>query len=461
MTPRPSFSVTGQRVVVVGAARSGIAAAELLVRRGASVILSDLRESIPEEVRLREAGVHVELGPHAADTFAAADLIVLSPGVPPNQPVIAHARRSGVPVMGELELASRWLRGRIIAITGTKGKSTTTTLTGRMLEAGGHRVLVGGNIGLALSAQVDESTEDTIHVVEASSFQLEGTDMFHPWIAVLLNFSPDHLDRHATIDEYAAAKTRIFANQGREDWAVLNADDAPSLELAREARGRRLLFALREPLDEGIVVAGDSIVRRSSAGDQVLVPVSAVKLLGRHLLADVLAAAAVASIAGVEPAAMTRAVEAFKGLEHALEPVREIAGVHFVNDSKATNIESALRAIHSFDQGLVVILGGKFKGGSFADLRDALVARDATVVAIGEARPLIHEALNGAVRVLDAQDMSAAVRTAFASATPGYTVVLAPACASFDMFRDYAERGRVFKQNVAQLAEEWNVTREH
>ena len=460
MTPRPSFSVTGQRVVVVGAARSGIAAAELLVRRGATVILSDLRESIPEEAQLREAGVHLELGQHSADTFAAADLIVLSPGVAPNQPAIAHARRSGVAVMGELELASRWLRGRIIAITGTKGKSTTTTLAGRMLEAGGHRVRVGGNIGLALSAQVDDSTEDTIHVVEASSFQLEATDAFRPWIAVLLNFSPDHLDRHASVDEYAAAKSRIFANQGREDWAVLNADDQPSLDLARQARGRRVLFAMREPLEEGIVIAGDSIVRRSRAGDQVLVPVSAVKLLGRHLLADVLAAAAVASIVGVEPAAMTRAVETFQGLEHALEPTREIAGVRFVNDSKATNIESALRAIQSFDTGLVVILGGKFKGGRFADLRDALVARHAVVVAIGESTPLIHEAFTGAVRVLDAADMSAAVRTAFASAAPGHTVLLAPACASFDMFRDYAERGRVFKQNVARLAEEWSQGRE-
>jgi UDP-N-acetylmuramoylalanine--D-glutamate ligase len=461
MTGRSSFSVTGQRVVVVGAARSGVAAAELLVRRGASVILSDLRESIPEEARLREAGVQLELGQHSADTFAAADLIVLSPGVPPNQAPIAHARQSGVPVMGELELASRWLRGRIVAITGTKGKSTTTTLTGRMLEAGGHRVRVGGNIGLALSAQVDESTEDTIHVVEASSFQLEGTETFHPWIAVLLNFSPDHLDRHASVDEYAAAKARVFVNQDREDWAVLNADDLPSLELARGANGRRLLFALREQIDEGIVIAGDSIVRRSRAGDEVLVPVSAVKLLGRHLLADVLAAAAVASIVGVEPAAMTRAVEGFGGLEHALEPVGEIAGVRFVNDSKATNIESALRAIQSFEAGLVVILGGKFKGGNFADLRDALVARDAVVVAIGEAAWLIHDALNGSVRVLDAADMSAAVRTAFASAAPGHTVVLAPACSSFDMFRDYAERGRVFKQNVARLAEEWNGTREH
>jgi len=250
MMAHSSFSVTGQRVVVVGAARSGIAAAELLVRRGATVILSDTRESIPEAARLREAGVHLDLGPHSADTFAAADLIVLSPGVPPNQPAIAHARRSGVPVLGELELASRWLRGRVIAITGTKGKSTTTTLTGRMLEAGGHRVRVGGNIGLALSAHVDDSTDDTIHVVEVSSFQLEGTDTFHPWIAVLLNFSPDHLDRHASVEEYAAAKARIFANQGREDWAVLNADDQPSLDLAREVKGHRMFFALREPLEE-------------------------------------------------------------------------------------------------------------------------------------------------------------------------------------------------------------------
>jgi UDP-N-acetylmuramoylalanine--D-glutamate ligase len=460
MTAHEFFSVMGQRVVVVGAARSGVAAAELLVRRGASVILSDTRESIPDEERLREAGVHLELGPHSPDTFAAADLIVLSPGVPPNQPAIAHARRSGVPVMGELELASRWLRGRVIAITGTKGKSTTTTLTGRMLEAGGHRVRVGGNIGLALSAQVDDSTEDTIHVVETSSFQLESAETFRPWIAVLLNFSPDHLDRHADLAEYAAAKARVFANQRSDDWAVLNADDEASHALAQEARARRVMFAVDRDLPEGILVAGDAIVRRSGGTDETLVPLSAVKLLGRHLLADVVAAAAVASIAGVEPEAMRRAVEGFTGLEHALEPVAEIHGVRFVNDSKATNIESALRAIQSFDTGLVVILGGKFKGGRFADLRDALVARHAVVVAIGESTPLIHEAFTGAVRVLDAADMSAAVRTAFASAAPGHTVLLAPACASFDMFRDYAERGRVFKQNVARLAEEWSQGRE-
>jgi len=456
----PAFSVTGRKVVVVGAARSGVAAAELLARRGASVTLTDMRDAIPQEGHLRAAGVALELGGHNSETLLRADLIVLSPGVPPTQPAIAAARAAGVPIIGELELASRWLRGRVVAITGTKGKSTTTTLTGRMLEAGGHRVLVGGNIGHALSAQVDDSTEDTIHVVETSSFQLECTDTFHPWIAVLLNFSPDHLDRHADIAEYAAAKARVFANQTTEDWALLNADDEPSQTLAQDARARRLLFATEQGLREGVLVAGDAIVRRSAGGDQVLVPLSAVKLLGRHLLADVAAAAAVAWIVGVDPAAMTQAVETFTGLEHALEPVTDIGGVRFVNDSKATNIEAALRAIESFGSGLVVILGGRFKGGDFAELRAALVERGATVVAIGEATPLVREALVPAVPVNEAADMPAAVRTAFAAASPGDTVLLAPACASFDMFKDYAERGRVFKQSVAKLQAEWSGTRE-
>jgi UDP-N-acetylmuramoylalanine--D-glutamate ligase len=460
MTMDHPFSVRGKRVTVVGAARSGVAAAELLVRRGATVTLSDVRERLDEEERLRAAGVDLELGGHHASTFTGADLIVTSPGVPFRQPLIEAARQAGVPVMGELELASRWLRGKIVAITGTKGKSTTTTLAGRMLEAGGRHVLVGGNIGHALSAQVDESTEDTIHVIEASSFQLETADTFHPWIAVLLNFSPDHLDRHATVEEYASAKRRIFARQTSQDWAVLNADDAVALAMAASGHARRLLFSLGSELAEGVVVEGDSIVRRTAAGAEPLVPLSAIRLLGRHLVADVLAASAVASIAGVDAGAITRAVEGFTGLEHALEPVGEVGGVRFVNDSKATNIEAARRAIESFDQGLVVILGGRFKGGDFRDLLVPLQSRRATVIAIGESRPLIAEALGGHVPVHEAADISTAVRRAFTSASPGHTVVLAPACASFDMFRDYAERGRVFKQEVLRLQEEWNVTRE-
>jgi UDP-N-acetylmuramoylalanine--D-glutamate ligase len=459
MTNAP-FSVRGKRVVVVGAARSGVAAAELLVRRGARVTLTDARPQIEDEERLRGAGVTLELGGHRAATLTGADLIVLSPGVPPRIPELDAARDAGVHVTGELELASRWLRGRIVAITGTKGKSTTTTLTGRMLEAGGHHVLVGGNIGLALSAQVESSTDETIHVVEASSFQLESIETFRPWIAVFLNFSPDHLDRHASVQEYAAAKARIFANQTDSDWAVVNADDPAVLELAARGRARRALFSMASTIAEGFVLAGDTIVRRRGQHDEPLVPLSSVTLLGRHLVADVLAAAAVASLAGVDAAAMVRAVEGFKGLEHALEPVGEVGGVRFVNDSKATNIEAARRAIESFDEGVVVVLGGRFKGGDFRDLLPPLTARHATVVAIGEARPLIREALGQAVAVHEAVDMSSAVRTAFASASPGRTVVLAPACSSFDMFRDYAERGRVFKQEVMRLQEDWGSTRE-
>jgi len=348
----------------------------------------------------------------------------------------------------------------VVAITGTKGKSTTTTLAGRMLESGGHHVLVGGNIGLALSAQVDDSTEETIHVVEASSFQLEGIETFRPWIAVLLNFSPDHLDRHASVEEYASAKRRIFENQSVDDWAVVNADDPAAMAMGDDARAQRLLFSMDPDLPGGVTVSGDQIVRRGAGGEEPLVPLSSIRLLGPHLVADVVAAAAVAWIAGVPSSAMTRAVERFGGLEHALELAGDVGGVRFVNDSKATNVEAARRAIESFGEGVIVIMGGRFKGGSLDDLRAPLERRRATVVAIGEARPLIRQAFGGALAVHESGDMSAAVRTAFALAVPGATVVLAPACASFDMFRDYAERGRVFKQEVSRLQEEWIVTRE-
>lgn len=444
---------------MVGAARSGVAAAYLLARRGAAVTLSDLQTNIPEQDALRAAGVRLELGSHQPATLVSADIIVLSPGVPSGQPAIAAARAAGVHVMGELELASRWVRGRIVAITGTKGKSTTTTLTGRMLEAGGHHVLVGGNIGHPLSAQVDESRQNTIHVVEASSFQLESIDTLRPWISVLLNFSPDHIDRHGSLEEYAAAKSRVFLNQTSADWAVLNADDPAVAPIAAGAVSRRLMFSMSDSLASGVLVRGDEIVRRTPDGDQPLIPLSSIQLLGRHLIADVLAASAVASLAGVDAAAMTLAVEGFKGLEHALEPVAEISGVRFVNDSKATNVEAARRAIESFAS-LVVIMGGRFKGGDLGDLKGPLLERGATVVAIGEAGDLIASAFGGVVDVRRAADMSAAVRLAFACAAPGAAVVLAPACASFDMFRDYAERGRVFKQEVERLAEEWNGVRE-
>jgi UDP-N-acetylmuramoylalanine--D-glutamate ligase len=445
------FEVQGKRVTVAGAARSGLAAAELLVRRGARVTLSETRPQLADADRLTALGVTLELGGHTVGTFATADLVVLSPGVPPDQPVVEAARANGVPVIAEIELAYRWLQGRVIAITGTKGKSTTTALTGRMLEAAGFKVRVGGNIGTPLSAQVSDSTPDMLHVVEASSFQLERIDTFHPWIAVMLNFSPDHLDRHASVTEYAAAKARIFENQDAGDWAVVNADDPTVLELAKRGRAATRLFARTASLREGTVVAEGWIVDRQVDREVKLVPTSAIHLLGPHLVGDVMAAATVGALAGASPSAMTSAVETFDGLEHAMERVATVDGVLFVNDSKATNVDAARRSIESFDRGVVAIVGGKFKGGDLRLLRAPLSRRGKAVVAIGEARPLVRAALEDAIEVRDADSFEAAVRMAYELAKPDGIVLLAPGCASFDMFRDYAERGRRFKEEVRRL----------
>jgi len=444
--------LAGARVVVVGGGRSGVAATRLLLAQGARVTLTDTRAALPDEPRLREAGVTLALGGHPAELFAAADLVVTSPGVPWNLPVLEGARQSGVKVVGEIELAWRCLEGRVIAVTGTKGKSTTTTLVGRMLAEEGLKAVAGGNLGLPLSAQVAESAADAIHVVEVSSFQLEATDTFRPWIAVLLNVSPDHLDRHASLDEYARAKQRVFANQQDRDWVVVNADDPPALALARGSRARVRLFALDTPLDDGIVASGGWIADRSPAGEALLIPLDSIRLLGRHLVGDVLAAAAAARLAGASPEAMTRAVASFAGLEHTLEPVAEIDGVRFVNDTKATNIEAARRSIESFARGVVPIIGGRYKGGDFRDLRALVADRVTAVVAIGEARELVKAALGDLVPVHEALSMHDAVLAAKRAAPAGGTVVLAPACSSFDMFTDYAERGRAFKEEVRRLA---------
>jgi UDP-N-acetylmuramoylalanine--D-glutamate ligase len=444
------FSVAGQRVVVVGAARSGVAAAELLVRKGARVTLTDRKPAIDRGEALAAQGIALALGGHDDALFAGADLIVTSPGVPLDQPAFAAARAARVPIVGELELASRWLRGRVIAITGTKGKSTTTTLTGQMLARAGFTVAVGGNIGVPLSSQVEASTPETLHVVEASSFQLESADTFHPWIAALLNFSPDHLDQHPSVEAYAAAKQRIFRRQTPDDVAVINAEDLPSRALARSSAARRVPYGLALEGD-GFTIAGEVIVERRGGRDEALVPVSAVHVLGRHILSDVVAATAISRSAGAPAAAIADAVEAFRGLPHAMELVATIAGVRYVNDSKATNVEAARRSIESVEAGLVVVMGGRYKGGEFRDLLPALQARGATVVAIGEAAPLIEEALGSGVPVARAASMREAVRLASERAEPGGTVLLAPACSSFDMFRDYAERGEVFSAEVQRL----------
>jgi UDP-N-acetylmuramoylalanine--D-glutamate ligase len=399
------------------------------------------------------AGVELELGGHTTATFERADLVVVSPGVPTEQPVFELARQHGAEIIGELELAARWVRGPIVAITGTKGKSTTTTLLGRMFTESGRDVMVGGNIGVPLSAQVDASTPDTVHVVEVSSFQLETTVTFRPWIALWLNFADDHLDRHPTVDAYAAAKARIFANQQPTDWAVVNADDPAVMARSQAIEAQRVMFSPSGDLSDGFLVDGDWIVKRTHSAVERLIPVSAVELTGRHMLHNVVAAAAVATVAGVPTGAMTNALRGFRGLEHVMEPVGRIGDVRFVNDSKATNVEAARRSIESFERGVVALIGGRFKGGDLRELRAPLAAHGRGVIAIGEAAPLVGDAVRDVVPVANAASMRDAVAQAYEAARPDGVVLLAPACASFDWFTDYAERGRVFKEEVGKLRE--------
>ena len=452
MTPT-NFSVSGWPVLVVGAARSGVAAAHLLARRGADVTLTDRKPSVPEAADLQASGVRLELGGHTLRSFETTRLVVMSPGVPLELPEVLRARALGIPVIGELELASRWLRGPIVAITGTKGKSTTTTLVGRMLEAAGRRVMVGGNIGYPVSAQVEASTSDTVHVIEASSFQLEATDTFRPWIAALLNFSPDHLDRHPGEAAYAAAKARIFANQQAQDWAVVNSDSAEAMRMAKQTRAQVVSYGIDHPERADVHTDRGFVWQRTSEGDVPLLPLAAVHLSGRHMLSNVVAATAISHLAGATESSLAKALEGFTGLEHVMEPVGRRGGVRFVNDSKATNIDAAARSIESFDK-VVAIVGGKFKGGDFADLAAPLRAHGRAVVAIGEARPMVRAALGDVVPVVEADTLADAVKQAWDLAVPDGVVLLAPACSSFDMFRDYADRGTRFKEEVQRLVAE-------
>jgi UDP-N-acetylmuramoylalanine--D-glutamate ligase len=452
MTPMP-YDVSGRHVAVVGGGRSGLAASRLVVARGGRVTLIDAKADLAERAELETLGVELQVGAMPDDVPASTDLVVVSPGVPADVTPLEAARARGVRVIGELEFAASFLAGPVIAITGSKGKSTTTTLVGRMIEASGRPVLVGGNIGVPLSAQVEASTTATWHVVETSSFQLETIDRYHPRIAVWLNFSPDHLDRHRTEAAYERAKARIFENQSPEDWAVVPATDARSRAHAARGGAQVVRFGVDLDAEDGVGLAGDVIARRAAPGPaQPLVPVSAVRLTGRHMLGNVMAACAVADLAGVSAPQMTHAVEGFTGLEHALEYVATIGSARAYNDSKATNVEAATMAIEAFDVPVTAIVGGVYKGGDFARLGPPLRARGGSVVAIGEAAPLVEGALARYVPVTRASSMDDAVAQALAQRSGGGVVLLAPACASFDMFRDYADRGRVFKAIVARLA---------
>src|ERR1700726_4673898 len=398
---KPVIELAGKKVLVVGLARTGMATALFCAERGARVTATEERpeaEIAEAAAKLRAAGVALELGGHCPETFVQQDLIVPSPGVPPTMPALAAARAIGVPVWSEIELAWRFLRGRLICITGSNGKTTTTSLIGHILETAGLPVQIAGNIGTPLISRVDLSSDASFTVVEASSFQLESISAFRPDIAVLLNVTPDHLDRHGSLEAYGRAKARIFEKQTPEGAAVINADEAVAPQYA-PAEPRVFWFSAVKRVASGCYLRGDEIVFRCDGVESVLLEPKMIGLRGGHNIEIVLAAAAAAKLAGAEPAAIAEGVRTFAGVEHRIEYVATISGVEYFNDSKATNVDATLKALDAFPGNVLVILGGKDKGSDFRILRAALRSQARMALLIGSAAEKIEADLAGAVPV--------------------------------------------------------------
>jgi UDP-N-acetylmuramoylalanine--D-glutamate ligase len=448
------MDLNGKSVLVVGLGRSGVASALFLKSKGARVTVSDaktedqLREEIPV---LLDHGIAVETGGHGERTFQNQDLIVVSPGVPVDAAPIMQARSLGQDVVGEIELASAFLQGAIVAITGSNGKTTTTSLTGEILAAGGLKTLVGGNIGTPAISLVAQSTPDTVTVLEVSSFQLETIRTFRPKIALVLNVTPDHLDRHRTFEAYVDAKVRIFENQHSKDFAVLNADDPICVELASRTRAQVFWFSRKREVEHGAFVREGMVLFQRTGSKQHVMSVEEVPLKGSHNLENVLAAVCAGILMGCEAEQIRKAVHGFKAVEHRLEYVATVQGVEYYNDSKATNVDATIKALESFPANIHLILGGKDKGSDYSVLKDLLRERVKCVYTIGAAAEKISFQIRGATSISPAGTIEAAVKQALASAHPGDVVLLAPACASFDQFQNYEHRGRVFKELVRAL----------
>jgi UDP-N-acetylmuramoylalanine--D-glutamate ligase len=454
-----AMELQGKRVVVVGLGKSGVASSLFLAERGARVTATDAKPEAQlgsEPAQLRERGIAMELGTEQPTAISQADLVVVSPGVPFDAPALKQARSRKIPVIGEIELASRFFPGHLIAITGSNGKTTTTALTGDVV-ATTHETLVGGNIGTPAISLVPQASEKTWMVLEVSSFQLETIETFRPHIAVVLNVTPDHLDRHGSFEGYAAAKGRIFENQTHGDFAVLNHDDATCVAYASKTEAQVRWFSRLAEVEKGAFLRGGDIVWRDAAGERVIMRVDEIPLKGAHNVENVLAAVAAGILAGCEPAAIRKAVRAFKAVEHRLEFVANVRGVDYYNDSKATNVDATIKALEAFPANIHIILGGKDKGSDYTVLKPLLRERVKRVYTIGAAAEKIQAHIAGAVEIVAAGTIEEAVRRASEAAKPGDIVLLAPACASFDQFNNYEHRGRVFKDLVRQLAgsREW------
>jgi UDP-N-acetylmuramoylalanine--D-glutamate ligase len=438
------MNLQGKDALVVGMKKSGVASAALLAREGARVRATDLKP-LDELPGVRE--LDIPFAQQTAAVFEGAELIVLSPDVPADLAPLEDARRRGVPVIGEVELAAPFLKGRTIGITGSNGKTTTTSLIGHILRESGVTVQVGGNIGVPVTGMIDTSREDGWNVLELSSFQLETIFEFRAHIALALNVTQNHLDRHHTFENYAAAKGRLFATQRAGDYAVLNADDAVCAAYAGLSAATPQWFSSRREVEPGATLRGDQLM----LDGQPLMAAKEIPIRGRHNVENVLAASIAAARAGVSHARIAAAVRSFRAVEHRLEFVRAVSGVEFYNDSKATSVDATLKALDAFPGGLWVILGGKDKGLEYTALRQPLAGKAHAALLIGAAAPKIADQLQGAVPLVPAKTLEAAIAYAYAHAVPGDTVLLAPACASFDQFQSYEHRGQCFKQIVNQL----------
>jgi UDP-N-acetylmuramoylalanine--D-glutamate ligase len=439
------MEVKGLKTVVVGMQKSGIAAVEFLSARGAAVRATDLKPlaQLPQAAEVLER-LRVPFAQQSPDVFAGADLVVVSPDVPFDLPILQGHR-----VIGEVELAGPYLKGRTVGITGSNGKTTTTSLIGHILREADVPVQVGGNIGKAVCAMVEASRDDGWNVLELSSFQLETISEFRAHIALALNVTQNHLDRHHTFEKYTAAKRRIVETQRAGDFAILNAEDAATVSFASATAATPLWFSSKRKVEPGAHLCGDKLV----LDGKLLMTAAEIPIPGLHNVENVLAAAIAAARAGVSREQTAAAVRTFRAVEHRLEFVRTVSGVSFYNDSKATSVDATLKALSAFDHGVWLILGGKDKGLDYSLLREPLRAKGRAALLIGAAATKIGGELAGALPLIQAGTVDAAIARAYADASPGDTVLLAPACASFDQFRSFEHRGEVFKQIVNGLSE--------
>jgi UDP-N-acetylmuramoylalanine--D-glutamate ligase len=453
--------IIGKRISVLGMARSGIACAKLLKKIGAEVFVSDTKEkeSLSSEInQLEGLGIDLETGGHSSKAVVDKDFIVVSPGIPLDIPILNQAEAFGIPIFSEIEVAYWLTDAEIIGITGSNGKTTTVTLVGEILKEDKRECQVGGNIGTPFSSIVEKISPDGIIVLELSSFQLERIEEFRPYIASVLNITPDHLDRHPDMKSYTEAKLRILENQTEDDFAVLNMDDEGSLQFVSYGKSQKIFFSTRKELEQGTFVHEGKLISRWNGNEMEIIEASEIGIKGPHNLSNACAACAISCILEVSPESTRKVLRSFTGVEHRLEQVATIFGISFVNDSKATNVDSVWYALQSVTPPIVLIAGGRDKGGDFTRLKELVQKNVKALVLLGEAEEKIEKALGDLVPTFHSDSMEEAVELGFKKAGPKETVLLSPGCASFDMFKDYQHRGEVFKESVKNLALKRNAT---